>query len=105
MSEDGDSLDISRACSTSAIRSPCISCLPEIFTLTIMSLYAGPIFCQRASRVQVSFKIQIVIGMMRPLSSAIGMNLFGGTLPNSLWFQRSNASKPSRWPSCRSTSG
>ena len=67
LSDEGDSLDISRACSTSAIRSPCIRCLPEILTLTIRSLYARTDLLPTGERVQVSFKIQIVIGMIRPL--------------------------------------
>ena len=57
-------------------------CLPEILTLTIKSPVMNESFCQAAIWRQVSLKIQLVIGMIKPVFSAIGINLAGEMSPS-----------------------
>ncbi|MGA9077113.1 MAG: hypothetical protein WB383_02105 [Acidimicrobiales bacterium] len=45
------------------------------------------------------------IGTMSPVSSAIGMNSSGGTIPRAGSIHRMSASTPVYRPSCRSTIG
>ncbi len=65
----------------------------------------GSVISIRFAWRQPSRSTQRPIGMIRPVSSAIGMNSTGPTMPRSGWFQRSSASTPEIDPSERRTTG
>ena len=87
------------ALATVATRSRLLNCTGERLTATRISPD------QDAAAAQARRNTHSPIGTISPVSSATGMNSFGGMMPVSGWRQRSSASKPLTVRSCRSMNG
>ena len=79
--------------------------LPEMLTCIVRSAKCGDSVCQRFSSWQERCSTKSVSAMMRPDSSATGMNSAGLIGPSRGWLQRASASKPVSAPVPSENSG
>ncbi|MOA05295.1 hypothetical protein D3C78_1248880 [compost metagenome] len=92
-----------RVRSTIAARSAWRNCTADTLTATLSS--GRPWACQAMTWWQASPSAHSPSGRISPLSSAMGMNLSGGTWPSTGLCQRISASQPLSRPLCRSYCG
>src|ERR1017187_5986183 len=88
---------------TVSARSPRANCTAEVLTATCMGPY--PASRHNLPWRQASCSTRAPIGMMSPLSSAIGIRTDGGTRPNFGLSQRTSASNPATRPVAKSNCG